>query len=60
MASLAPGASVDEATIIESVKGELARYKAPKAVVFVDEVPRAPNGKADYTTARRYAVDATG
>ena len=60
VASLAPGASVDEATIIESVKGELARYKAPKAVVFVDEVPRAPNGKADYTTARRYAVDATG
>ncbi|MEZ5244494.1 MAG: AMP-binding protein [Acidimicrobiales bacterium] len=58
--STTPGATVDEATIIASVKGELAGYKAPKSVVFVDEVPRAPNGKADYTRARHYAVDAQG
>jgi 3-oxocholest-4-en-26-oate---CoA ligase len=36
----------------------LAGYKAPKRVVFVTEVPRAPNGKADYTTAKQYALDA--
>ena len=58
VASVHPGAAVDESTIIESVKQELARYKAPKSVVFVDEVPRAPNGKADYTRARQYATDA--
>ena len=53
--SLAPGAPVDEATIIASVKQELAGYKAPKRVVFVDEVPRAPNGKADYRRAHDLA-----
>lgn len=52
------GVAVDEAVVIESVKRELARFKAPKSVVFVDDVPRAPNGKADYKTARQYAVDA--
>lgn len=53
--SLVDGASVDEATIIASVKNDLAGYKAPKSVIFVDDVPRAPNGKADYKTARRLA-----
>ena len=48
-------AVVDEATIIAEVKGQLAGYKAPKRVVFVDEVPRAPNGKADYPAAKGYA-----
>ena len=58
VASLAPGQSVDEATIIAGVKNQLAGYKAPKRVVFVASVPRAPNGKADYKTAKNMAVDA--
>jgi fatty-acyl-CoA synthase len=58
VASLADGAEVDEATIIASVKQQLAGYKAPKRVVFVDHVPRAPNGKADYRTAKELAVAA--
>ena len=57
VASLAPGQSVDEATIIASVKNQLAGYKAPKRVVFVSAVPRAPNGKADYKTAKTMATD---
>ena len=60
VASRSAGATVDDATVIESVKSELARYKAPKSIVWVDDVPRAPNGKADYTSAREIAVDATG
>ena len=52
VASLVDGATVDEATIIAAVKHDLAGYKAPKSVIFVDHVPRAPNGKADYKTAR--------
>jgi fatty-acyl-CoA synthase len=40
------------------VKGELAAYKAPKRVLFVDTVPRAPNGKADYKAAREHALGA--
>jgi fatty-acyl-CoA synthase len=40
----------------------LARYKAPRAVVFVEEVRRHPSGKADYRWAKEQAasaVDAT-
>ncbi len=50
------GAQLDEATIIGGVKGQLAGYKAPKRVVFVDRVPRAPNGKADYKAAASAVV----
>jgi acyl-CoA synthetase (AMP-forming)/AMP-acid ligase II len=36
----------------------LARYKLPKAWVFVDEVLRSPSGKADYRWAREQAEKA--
>jgi len=55
VASTAEGADVDEATVIAAVKHDLAGYKAPKSVVFVPRIPRAPNGKADYKTARSLA-----
>ena len=54
------GAVLDEPSIIAGVKEQLAGYKAPKRVVFVDEVPRAPNGKGDYPTAKRYALEGAG
>ena len=57
VASLSPGAKVEEAAIIANVKTQLAGYKAPKRVVFVTQIPRAPNGKADYKTARDMAID---
>ena len=59
VASVVAGSSPDEADVIATVKEQLASYKAPKRVVFVSEVPRAPNGKADYKTAHRLASDAT-
>ena len=55
----ADGAAVDSATIISSVKSDLAGYKAPKSVIVVDQVPRAPNGKADYRRAKEHAEAAT-
>jgi fatty-acyl-CoA synthase len=54
------GSDVDEATVIAHVKTQLAGYKAPKRVVFVANVPRAPNGKADYRAAKQHALDALG
>jgi 3-oxocholest-4-en-26-oate---CoA ligase len=36
----------------------LARYKAPRAFVFVPEVRRHPSGKADYRWAKEHALDA--
>lgn len=44
--------------IIAAVKNTIADYKAPRRVVFVDEVYRAPNGKADYRWARDVALAA--
>jgi 3-oxocholest-4-en-26-oate---CoA ligase len=60
VASAEDGAHVDESAVIDHVKHELAGFKAPKRVVFVPKVPRAPNGKADYKTAKQYALDALG
>jgi fatty-acyl-CoA synthase len=57
--SLADGAELDSASIIAAVKADLAGYKAPKSVIFVDQVPRAPNGKADYRRAKEHADAAT-
>ncbi|MEY2400668.1 MAG: 3-oxocholest-4-en-26-oate---CoA ligase [Ilumatobacteraceae bacterium] len=54
------GTVLDEADVIAHVKTQLARYKAPKRVVFVTEVPRSPNGKADYIAAKQHALDALG
>lgn len=56
VASLSPGAKVEEAAVIANVKTQLAGYKAPKRVIFVAQIPRAPNGKADYKTARDMAI----
>jgi 3-oxocholest-4-en-26-oate---CoA ligase len=58
VASLEDGAATSEADVIAHVKTQLAGFKAPKRVVFVSQVPRAPNGKADYKTAKQYALDA--
>lgn len=58
--SVDEGASVTEADVIASVKAELAGYKAPKRVVFVAQIPRAPNGKADYKAAKTSALEALG
>lgn len=44
--------------VIATVKRSIADYKAPRRVVFVDEVYRAPNGKADYRWAREQALAA--
>ncbi|HEX9968921.1 MAG TPA: acyl-CoA synthetase, partial [Acidimicrobiales bacterium] len=52
----APDAVVDEADVIAHVRARLAAYKAPKRVVVVDSIGRAPNGKVDYTRLRAEAV----
>lgn len=54
--SLAPGAVFDEAALDKHVRTQLAAYKAPRAIVLVDEVPRAANGKAGYKAAREMAL----
>ena len=47
------GEPIDRDELIAECAHHLARYKLPKAIVFVPEVRRNPNGKADY----RWAVE---
>ncbi len=50
--------SVDE--LLAFVGEHLARYKLPRAVLFVDELVRSPSGKADYRWAKKLAVEKLG
>jgi fatty-acyl-CoA synthase len=38
-------ADIDETTIKNHVKDQLAKYKVPREVIFLDELPRNPTGK---------------
>jgi len=40
------GERLSEADVLGHCDGKLARYKRPKGVAFVDEIPRNPTGKA--------------
>ena len=49
---LTPDASLTPSDVSEHVRSELAGYKAPRLVAFVDAIPRGPNGKLDFALAR--------
>ena len=53
----AEGASVGEDDIKTYVKEHLARYKVPREVVFLDELPRNPTGKILKRELRDIEVD---
>jgi fatty-acyl-CoA synthase len=40
-----PGQALDAAAVRAHVRANLARYKVPRDVVFVEELPRNPAGK---------------
>ena len=45
--------SATEAELLTEAELHIARYKLPKAFVFVDEIVRSPSGKADYRWAKQ-------
>ena len=47
--------TMDEQDLIDFAHDHLAGYKSPKHILFVEEIRRAPNGKADYTWAHSEA-----
>ncbi|HZJ25748.1 MAG TPA: acyl-CoA synthetase, partial [Acidimicrobiia bacterium] len=49
------GHAVELDMLATHVRARLARYKAPRALVTVDEIERSPSGKPDYRWARRLA-----
>jgi fatty-acyl-CoA synthase len=56
----ADGASIGEEDIKSYVKEHLARYKVPREVVFLDELPRNPTGKILKRELREMDVDGSG
>jgi fatty-acyl-CoA synthase len=56
----APAGAQDAAELKGHVRSLIADYKAPRHYVLVDTVPRAVNGKADYKTAKKQALQALG
>ncbi len=53
----ADGAAIDEDAIKTYVKDNLARYKVPREVIFLDELPRNPTGKILKRELRDLDVD---
>jgi fatty-acyl-CoA synthase len=63
LVQLRPGAALSARQIREYSAESIARFKAPRAVVFCERIPRHASGKADYGRARQMAesaVPATG
>jgi fatty-acyl-CoA synthase len=51
-----PGSEVDAEDVVTFCAERVARYKLPKAVIFVDAVLRSASGKADYKWAAATAA----
>ena len=60
LASYQDDKEISEQDLIGFTREHLAGYKLPKQVVFVDEVMRAPNGKANYKWAKQRAEEELG
>jgi acyl-CoA synthetase (AMP-forming)/AMP-acid ligase II len=55
---LRSGAAFDEISLRDHLRAHLAGYKTPKRLITVTRMFRAPNGKADYKSARDHALAA--
>jgi len=53
IAVVIPGQSVSEVELIEHCRSQIASYKKPKSVVFVDDLPRLPSGKINKVILRQ-------
>jgi len=54
------GETPSEDELAEFAAQHLARYKLPRAILFVDEMVRSPSGKADYRWAKKLAYERLG
>jgi fatty-acyl-CoA synthase len=53
------GEGVSAGELIDSSRDLIAAFKLPRRVIFVDEIVRAPSGKADYRWAKHRALEAS-
>ncbi len=57
---LTAGATAVGAAILAEAARHVARYKLPKAFVFVEKLQRNPSGKPDYAWAKAQIDEPTG
>jgi fatty-acyl-CoA synthase len=55
-----PGQSPELSILADHVKSHLAAYKAPRQLVLIDTIGRAPNGKVDYKRLKAHALERLG
>ncbi|MFC0081350.1 class I adenylate-forming enzyme family protein [Aciditerrimonas ferrireducens] len=58
--SVKPGASVTEAELIEFAKAQMAAYKYPRSIEFLDELPKTVTGKILRRELRERAKEGSG
>jgi len=51
------GAAIDEAAVLKALEGRLAKFKQPKRVLFVDDLPRNAMGKVQKNVLRETYKD---
>ena len=56
---LAPGEKLESEELISFCRSKMAKYKAPRHVIFVDELPKSPTGKI-LKRVLRISTDASG
>ena len=57
LVTLRKGAAFDAAALSAHTRTKVAGYKTPKQFFVIDEMPRHPTGKPDYTTAQQVAAE---
>jgi fatty-acyl-CoA synthase len=55
-----PGSTPELEELSAWVRSRLAAYKAPRNLVVVDTIGRAPNGKVDYKRLKQHSMDTLG
>jgi fatty-acyl-CoA synthase len=60
LVKLRDGARADDESLRKTAGEHIAAYKLPKVFVYVDEMVRAPSGKADYRWAKARALEGVG
>jgi len=49
--------ALDEASVIKALDGQIAKFKMPKRVIFVDDLPRNTMGKVQKNVLRETYKD---
>jgi fatty-acyl-CoA synthase len=52
----APGADLDEGVLLEHLRGRLAKFKVPRSVAVVDDLPMSGAGKILKTVLKEQAT----